>query len=75
MQPVYTILDFFKSSFVFVAPVCFMAILSCYVLSYAESISGRVKVIRKSEYKLRKVVLSVLEVLLVTLFLGALLIK
>lgn len=75
MQPVYTILDFFKSSFVFVAPVCFMAILSCYVLSYAESISGRVKVIRKSEYKFRWEVLSVLEVLLVTSFIGALLIK
>ena len=75
MQPVYTILDFFKSSFVFVAPVCFMAILSCYVLSYAESISGRVRVVRKSEYKFRWEVLSVLEVLLVTSFLGTLLLK
>ena len=75
MQPVYTILDFFKSSFVFVAPVCFMAILACYVLYYAESISGRVRVVRKSEYKLRKEVLGVFEVLLVTSFLGTLLIK
>lgn len=75
MQPVYTILDFFKSSFVFVAPVCFMAILACYVLCYAESISGRVRVVRKSEYKLRKVVLGVFEVLLVTSFIGTLLIK
>ena len=75
MQPVYTILDFFKSSFVFVAPVCFMAILACYVLYYAESISGRVRVVRKSEYKFRWEVLSVIEVVLVTSFLGALLIK
>lgn len=75
MQPVYTILDFFKSSFVFVAPVCFMSILVCYVLYYAESISGRARVVRKSEYKFRWEVLSVLEVLLVTLFLGALFIK
>ena len=75
MQPVYTILDFFKSSFVFVAPVCFMAILECYVLYYTKSISGRVRVVRKSEYKFRWEVLSALEVLLVTSFLGALLIK
>ena len=75
MQPVYTILDFFKSSFVFVAPVCFMAILACYVLYYTESISGRVRVVRKSEYKFRWEVLSVLEVLLVTSFLGTLLVK
>ena len=75
MQPIYTILDFFKSSFVFVAPVCFMAILACYVLSYVESISGRVRVVCKSEYKFRWEVLCVLEVLLVTSFLGTLLIK
>lgn len=75
MQPIYTVLDLFKSSFVFIAPACFMAMLACYVLSYVESISGRVRVVRKSEYKFRWEVLSVLEVLLVTSFLGALLIK
>lgn len=75
MQPIYTVLDLFKSSFVFIAPACFMAMLACYVLYYTESISGRVRVVCKSEYKFRWEVLSVLEVLLVTSFLGALLIK
>lgn len=75
MQPIYTVLDLFKSSFVFIAPACFMAMLACYVLSYVESISGRVRVVCKSEYKFRWEVLCVLEVLLVTSFLGTLLIK
>lgn len=75
MQPIYTVLDLFKSSFVFIAPACFMVMLACYVLYYTESISGRVRVVCKSEYKFRWEVLSVLEVLLVTSFLGALLIK
>ena len=75
MQPIYTVLDLFKSSFVFIAPACFMAMLACYVLSYVESISGRVRVGCKSEYKFRWEVLCVLEVLLVTSFLGTLLIK
>ena len=75
MQPIYTVLDLFKSSFVFIAPACFMAMLACYVLSYVESISGRVRVVCKSEYKFRCEVLCVLEVLLVTSFLGTLLIK
>ena len=75
MQPIYTVLDLFKSSFVFIAPASFMTILACYVLSYVESISGRVRVVCKSEYKFRWEVLCVLEVLLVTSFLGTLLIK
>ena len=75
MQPIYTVLDLFKSSFVFIAPACFMAMMACYVLSYVESISGRVRVVCKSEYKFRWEVLCVLEVLLVTSFLGTLLIK
>lgn len=75
MQPIYTVLDLFKSSFVFIAPACFMAMLTCYVLSYVESISGRVRVVCKSEYKFRWEELCVLEVLLVTSFLGTLLIK
>lgn len=75
MQPIYTVLDLFKSSFVFIAPACFMAMMACYVLSYVESISGRVRVVCKSEYKFRWEVLCVLEVLLVTSFLGTLLIE
>lgn len=75
MQPVYTILDLYKCSFVFVAPVSFMVILMSYALYYVESISGKVNIVSNSEYKLRKVVLSVFEVLLVTSFFGTLLIK
>lgn len=64
-----------KNSFVFVAPACFMVILVFYAVYYFESITGKVNVIRNAEYKSRKVVLGVFEVLLVTSFLGTLLIK
>ena len=75
IPPIYTLLDVYKYSFVFVAPACFMVILVCYAVSYIESITDKVSVIRNAEYKLRKVVLSVFEVLLVTSFIGTLLIK
>lgn len=72
---IYTLLDVYKYSFVFVAPASFMVILTCYVVSYVEGISGKVSIIRNSDYKRRRVVLSVFEVLLVTSFIGTLLIK
>lgn len=75
IPPIYTLLDVYKYSFVFVAPACFMVILVFYAVYYFESISGKISLIRSVEYKLRKVVLSVFEVLLVTSFLGTLLIK
>lgn len=75
IHPIYTLLDVYKYSFVFVAPACFMVILVFYAVYYFESISGKISLIRSVEYKLRKVVLSVFEVLLVTSFLGTLLIK
>lgn len=72
---IYTLLDLYKYSFVFVAPVCFMVILVFYAVYYFESISGKISLIRNVDYKLRKVVLGVFEVLLVTSFIGTLLIK
>lgn len=75
IPPIYTLLDVYKYSFVFVAPACFMVILVFYAVYYFESITGKVNVIRNAEYKSRKVVLGVFEVLLVTSFLGTLLIK
>lgn len=75
IPPIYTFLDLYKYSFVFVAPVCFMVILVFYAVYYFESISGKISLIRNVEYKLRKVVLGVFEVLLVTSFIGTLLIK
>ena len=72
---IYTLLDVYKYSFVFVAPACFMVILVFYAVYYFESITGKVNVIRNADYKLRKEVLGVFEVLLVTSFLGTLLIK
>lgn len=75
IPPILYLLDVYKYSFVFVAPVCFMVILVFYAVYYFESISGKISLIRSVEYKLRKVVLSVFEVLLVTSFLGTLLIK
>lgn len=52
-----------------------MVILVFYAVYYFESITGKVNVIRNADYKLRKEVLGVFEVLLVTSFLGTLLIK
>lgn len=75
IPPIYTLLDVYKYSFVFVAPACFMVILVFYAVYYFESITGKVNVIRNADYKLRKEVLGVFEVLLVTSFLGTLLIK
>lgn len=75
IPPIYTLLDVYKYSFVFVAPACFMVILAFYAVYYFESITGKVSIIRNSEYKSRKVVLGVFEVLLVTSFIGTLLIK
>lgn len=75
IPPIYTLLDVYKYSFVFVAPACFMVILVFYAVYYFESITGKVNVIRNAEYKSRKVVLGVFEVLLVTSFIGTLLIK
>ena len=75
IPPIYTLLDVYKYSFVFVAPACFMVILVFYAVYYFESISGKISLIRNAEYKQRKVVLGVFEVLLVTSFIGTLLIK
>lgn len=75
IPPIYTLLDVYKYSFVFVAPACFMVILVFYAVYYFESITGKVSLIRNVEYKLRKVVLGVFEVLLVISFIGTLLIK
>lgn len=75
IPPIYTLLDVYKYSFVFVAPASFMVILVFYAVSYFESISGKISLIRNAEYKSRKVVLGVFEVLLVTSFIGTLLIK
>ena len=75
IPPIYTLLDVYKYSFVFVASACFMVILVFYAVYYFESITGKVNVIRNAEYKLREVVLGVFEVLLVTSFIGTLLIK
>ena len=75
IPPIYTLLDVYKYIFVFVAPVCFMVILVFYAVYYFESISGKISIIRNADYKLRKVVLGVFEVLLVTSFIGTLLIK
>lgn len=70
---IYNLLDFYRASFVFVAPVSLMVILSYYILSYAEQVTGQYKAISSKEYKIRRIIFNVIGILLVLSFFGVLL--
>ena len=73
IAPIYNLLDFYRASFVFVAPVSLMVILSYYILSYAEQVTGQYKAISSKEYKIRRIIFNVTAMLLVLSFFGILL--
>ena len=73
IAPIYNLLDFYRASFVFVAPVSLMVILSYYILTYAEQVTGQYKAISSKEYKIRRIIFNVTAMLLVLSFFGILL--